>query len=153
MGTSMRVRILLALALVLALVVAAPAATGATKKKRTLQGTIHMAVIGPNGTGSKFAGEFAGKPLGRAALLFQNTVANNTSTGKAVIYTKKGTIRANATNQLQPQPDGSVNVPGSFKITGGTGRYKGATGSGSFDGVLPANSEIFEITVKGKIRY
>ena len=113
-----------------------------------------MAMIGPNGqSGSKFAGEFAGRPLRTAALLFRNTVANSESNGKAQIYTKRGTIRANTTNQVQPQPDGSVLFPGTFKITGGTGRYRGARGRGTFDGVLPANSTIFEVTVEGKIRY
>jgi hypothetical protein len=149
----MRSRILLALALALALVVV-PAATGATKKTRNLDATIHMAMIGENGpNGSKFAGELAGKPTGKAALLFQNTVTGSTSNGKGVLYTKRGTIRATATNELQPQPDGSVKLPGTFKITGGTGRYKGASGSGTFDGVLPANGTVFEVTLKGKIRY
>lgn len=150
----MRSRILLALTLVLALVVAPGAAEAAKKKTRDLRGTIHMAVIGPNGQdGSKFAGEYVGRPLGTAALLFRNTVANNVSTGRGLIYTKKGTIRARTTNQIQPQSDGSVLFPGTFRITGGTGRYKGARGRGTFDGVLPANSTIFELEVEGKIRY
>ena len=38
-------------------------------------------------------------------------------------------------------------------ITGGTGRYKDATGSGSFQGRLPANSTVYEFTLTGKIRY
>jgi hypothetical protein len=46
-----------------------------------------------------------------------------------------------------------VRVPGTYKITGGTRRYRGATGSGTFDGVLPANSTVFDITLKGKVRY
>jgi hypothetical protein len=151
----MRSRIILALTAALALIaVIAPGATGAAKKTRSLEATVHMAMIGPNGdSGSKFAGEFAGKPIGKAALLFRNTVTGSTSNGKGVLYTKRGTIRATATNELQPQPDGSVKFPGTFKITGGTGRYRDATGSGTFDGVLPANSTVFEVTFKGKIRY
>jgi hypothetical protein len=151
----MRSRILLSLAAAVAVIaVVAPGATGAAKRTRTLDATIHMAMIGPNGdSGSKFAGGFAGKPVGTAALLFKNTVTGSTSNGSGVLYAKRGTIRATATNELQPQPDGSVKLPGTFKITGGTGRYRGATGSGTFDAVLPANSTIFEVTVKGKIRY
>jgi len=152
----MRTRILVVVVALALSLVAAPAATGGqpAKKTRSLQGTLTMAMIGPNGqSGSKFAGEFAGRPLGKAAVLFQNTIEGSTSTGKAVIYTKRGTIRANATNQLQPQPDGSVQTPGTFKITGGTGRYRGASGSGTFEGGVPANSTIFVLTLKGKIRY
>lgn len=155
MGDLMRTRILLVAALAASLVVV-PAATGGqpAKKTRNLDATLRMAMIGPNGpSGSKFAGELTGKPLGRSAVLFQNTISGSTSTGKAVIYTKKGTIRANATNQLQPQPDGSVQTPGTFKVTGGTGRYRGATGSGTFEGGVPANGTVFELTLKGKLRY
>jgi|SRR4051794_25057997 hypothetical protein len=151
----MRLRILLALAAAVALfVVIVPGATGAAKKTRTLDATVHMATIGDNGSsGRKFAGEFVGTPLRRAALLFRNTLTGSTSDGKAVLYTKRGTIKATATNEIQPQPDGSVKFPGTFKITGGTGRYRGATGSGTFDGNQPANSTVIEATFKGKIRY
>ena len=150
----MRTRILLVAVLALSLV-AVPAATGGqSAKTRNLTGTLTMATIGPNGqSGSKFAGEFAGRPLRKSAVLFRNTITGTTSNGKAVIYTKKGTIRANAINQLEPQPDGSVNTPGTFKITGGTGRYRGASGSGTIEGGVPANSTVFTLTVKGKIRY
>jgi hypothetical protein len=132
-----------------------PVAVGQSQENtRPLRATIHMSIIGQNGErGSRFAGELVGRPLGTAALLFRNTISGSTSQGKAVLYTKRGTIRATATNELQPQPDGSVNLPGSFRITGGTGRYKGASGRGTFDGVLPANSSVFEVKVKGKIRY
>ena len=46
----------------------------------------------------------------------------------------------------------SSNGP-AFKITGGTGRYRDATGKGTFEARLPANSTVFEATLTGKIRY
>ena len=104
-----------------------------------------MAIIQSGVSGTKFAGEFIGKPVGTAALLVRSTLTGSTANGKAVLYTKRGTI-PRPLNELQPQPDGSVNLPGTFKITGGTGRFKGATGSGKFDGVGPANSDIFVVT-------
>jgi hypothetical protein len=153
MGKPMRYRILLVLALASALAVV-PSATGATTRTHALQATLHMAVIGPNGTnGNTYAGELVGKPTGRAALVARNTVSGSTSTGKVVEYAAAGKIFATIKNEIQPQADGSVRFPGSFKITGGTRRYKGATGSGTFEGVLPANSTIFEFTLKGKLRY
>jgi hypothetical protein len=150
----MRTRILLVVALVLSLVVV-PAATGQSgKRTRNINATLHMASIGDNPpSGQVFAGELTGKPFGRSGMTLRNQVSGQTSTGKAVVYAKNGTIRANVTNQLQPQPDGSVNVPGTFKITGGTGRYRDATGKGTFQARLPANSTVFEATLTGKIRY
>lgn len=86
-------------------------------------------------------------------MVLRNQVVGSTSTGKAVVYAKHGTIRANVVNQIEPQPDESVNLPGTFRITGGTGLYRGATGSGKFQARLPAGSTIYEATLKGKIRY
>jgi hypothetical protein len=151
----MRTRILVLAILALSLVVV-PAATGGqpAKKTRDLTGTLKLAMIGQNGQGgSRWAGELTGRPTGRSAVLFRNTLSGSTSNGKAVIYNKKGTIRATTINELQPQPDGSVQTPGTFKVTGGTGRYKGATGSGTFEGGVAANDTVFVLTVKGKIRY
>jgi hypothetical protein len=154
MGELMRTRILVVAAVVLSLVVAPAATAQAAKKTRTMTGSVHLAVIGENGeNGSAFAGELVGKPVRRAAVILRNEITGSTSNGKAVIYAKHGTIRANVVNELQPQPDGSVNLPGTFKITGGTGRYRGATGSGTFQALLPANSTIYEATISGKIRY
>jgi hypothetical protein len=154
MGKPMRTRILVVLALATATALAVvPAATAGTRA-HALQATLKMAVIGPNGqSGSTFAGELVGKPTGRSAVVLRNTVSGSTSTGKAVVYTSAGKLFATIRNEIQPQPDGSVRVPGTYKITGGTRRYRGATGSGTFDGGVPANSTIFEIKLTGKIRY
>ena len=150
----MRRRILL---LALALVAAAvPAASGQTaaRTSHSVDLNMRLAVINQNPpTGSVFAGEVKGKPLGTAAIIARNQVSGTTSTGKVVIYAKRGTIRANITNQIQPQPDGSVNFPGSFKVTRGTGLYEGITGKGSFDGIAAAGSTVIVFHVAGKLRY
>jgi hypothetical protein len=70
-----------------------------------------------------------------------------------VFYGKKGTVNVKTTNQTQPQADGSFKLPGTFKVTGGTGRYKGATGSGTFNGTLPKGGSVFTFEVVGKMRY
>ncbi|HKP20012.1 MAG TPA: hypothetical protein VJT68_00735 [Thermoleophilaceae bacterium] len=149
----MRSRILLALALVAALI-AVPVATGATKKRHALEMTARMAVISESGARPlRWAGEVVGKPTGRSALVLVSTASGPTSTGKAVLYTKHGTVLATTENAIEPQPDGAVRFPGTFKVTGGTGRYRGATGGGTFDGTVPANSNVLTAQLKGKIRY
>ena len=150
----MRTRILLVVALVLSLVVV-PAANGQSgERTRTFTASLKMASIGENPpSGSVFAGELVSRLLGRSGMTLRNQVNGSTSTGKAVVYTKNGTIRANVTNQLEPQADGSVSLPGTFRITGGTRRYRDATGRGTFQARLPANSTVFEATLTGRIRY
>jgi hypothetical protein len=153
MGKQMRYRMLpvLALAAVLALV---SVAAGATTKSHPLDATARMAVISPDGASPvKWAGEVVGKPAGRSAIVLKSTANGSDATGKATLYAKKGTIRATTANKIEPQPDGSVRFPGTFKIVGGTGRYRGATGSGTFDAAVPPNSNVLEATLKGKVRY
>jgi hypothetical protein len=151
----MRSRILLILAFVAALALVPVAATGAAAKKtRNLNVNVRMAAIDSNPpSGSVFAGEAKGKPIGTAALTARNQVSGSTSNGTAVVYAKRGTIKATIKNEIQPQPDGSAKLPGTFKITGGTGRYKGATGSGTFNGSSAPNATVLVIDIEGKIRY
>jgi hypothetical protein len=116
--------------------------------------TLRLAVINDNPpSGSVYAGEAKGKPFGTAAVTARNQVSGTTSTGKVVVYAKRGTLKANITNEIQPQPDGSVDFPGTFRVTGGTGLYKGATGKGRFDGSLAAGSTVYVFHVTGKLRY
>jgi hypothetical protein len=148
----MRFRILLALVLAAALI-AVPIATGATKKSHAVNSTARMAVVSESGAPTRWAGEVAGKPGGRSAILLRTTLSGATATGKAIQFTRNGVILATTTNTVEAQPDGSTRFPGTFKITGGTGRYRDATGSGTFEGILPANSNVLVATLKGKIRY
>ena len=149
----MRFRTLLALALVAALA-AVPIASGATTKSHTLNATVHMAVVSESGASPvRWAGEVTGKLTRRSAILLTSTAANGEATGKAILFTKKGTITATTANKVEPQPDGSVRFPGTFKVTGGTGRYRGARGSGTFEGAVPADSNVLDGTLNGHIRY
>ena len=56
------------------------------------------------------------------------------------------------------QQDGSINLNGTFDVLGGSGKYKGATGGGSFNGTLPSGSTlsvgtVVTFDVDGKARY
>jgi hypothetical protein len=151
----MRSRVLVVLSLAACLALSPALVPGAmAAKTRALKGTLHMAIIGNNGdNGRVFAGEMIGKPIPRSAVILRNKVEGTTSTGTATVYAKRGTIRASVKNEIQPQPDGSASLPGTFKVLGGTGAYRGATGNGTFTGTLPAGSTIFEVKLVGKIRY
>jgi hypothetical protein len=153
MEATMRSRILvLAVALVVVLVPAA--AIGQTATSHPIDVNLRLAVIADNPpSGNLYAGQVKGKPFGTAAVLARNQVSGTTSTGKAVIYAKRGTITANITSEIQPQPDGSAKFPGTFKVTGGTGLYKSATGKGKFDGAAAAGSTVIVFHVTGKLRY
>jgi hypothetical protein len=147
----MRTRILLAVALAISLV-AIPVATGqAGTRARNLDVSIRMAVI-DQAPGATFAGEARSRLTGRSGVVIDTVADGEEVVGKGVLYTARGLIRANTRNTVEPQADGSIRFVGTFKITGGTRRFKGATGSGTFNGILPANSTVYEIDLEGKIR-
>ena len=57
---------------------------------------------------------------------------------------------------MEPRPDGPHAVKGHFVITGGTGRFAGATGGGSFEGSEDISRVVIgegEISLLGRIRY
>lgn len=57
---------------------------------------------------------------------------------------------------LEPQPEGPHAVKGHFVVTGGTGRFAGATGGGTFEGTEDISRVVIgegEIALSGRIRY
>jgi hypothetical protein len=150
-----RPRSIIILAFAMAAALAPATATGEQPKKRphAIAASVRLAIIGANATDNFYAGQITGKPWGTAALLARNRASGSKSIGRAVIYATRGTVKAPIVNQVEPQPDGSVRFPGTFKITGGTGRYKGAKGKGEFNGVLPAGSNVFTFELRGNVRY
>jgi hypothetical protein len=151
---SIRMKLLALVAVVACGVIAAPQlATAAKKKSHTIAGTAKVAILESSGNRNIAAGRFTGKPAGTAAVLSKNTITGSTIKGSVVLYAKTGTVNVKTTNKTQAQTDGSVKLPGTFKVTGGTGRYKGATGSGTFNGTLPKGGTVFTFKVAGKVRY
>ena len=70
----------------------------------------------------------------RASVGSQAVVAHFTSdvTG----YFDRGTLKSTITGGATPHPDGTLDISGQTKITGGTGQYRGATGPGTFTGSI-----------------
>jgi hypothetical protein len=150
------VRFGLPLVLSLALMLAPASASGAAKQTRTLDVRARLAAIAPiTPTGATLAGDIRGRPIGLAAIIVKSRTSphGTTAEGSTVLFARKGTLKATIRNQIQPQPDGSTRYPGSFRVTGGSGAYKGARGSGSFDGVIPAGDTVFTFEVGGKLRF
>lgn len=63
-------------------------------------------------------------------------------TSRAVGFGPKGSLKAKLSGTGKPNPDGSTSFSGSGEITGGTGIYKGATGTVSFTGTVPKGSTV-----------
>ena len=89
--------------------------------------------------GDKIRADYNGKPFGKCKMTGKLVIPNTQQTWKC----KGGTVKLVAKGKV------AAVVTGTWKITGGTGKFKGAKGSGKFSGKLSDN--IF--TYKGTVKY
>lgn len=141
--------------LVAASVVAAATAQATTRQ--SLNGTVKLAELSHTGTppinGTAVeAGTYKGK-AGNGAITGTTSYAAPKFTAKLRTYNLKGTIVTTSTGAGQLNPDGSVSFSGTGKVVGGTGRYRGATGSFTFSGSQPKDSSVATFTIKGSYKY
>ena len=156
-------RLLTLVAVIAFAALAAPQVVSAKKKAHTVDATMTLAIIGQPTTGYEFVARLTGKPFGTSAAVGE-TVLTNTPTGlitvgrPVTVYAKKGTLNLESEDVVEFQPDGSISLNGTFDVLGGSGKYKGATGGGTFNGALPPGSSLTVGTVvtfdlDGKARY
>jgi len=96
-------------------------------------------------------GNVCGKQFRGATRLLITYTAPGQSTIASETFGPLGSFKAQAQGRGVPQPDGSTSLSGSGQITGGTGIYKGATGSLSSTGTRPANSHINIVHLTGTL--
>ena len=141
---------------------AAPQVASAKKKTHRVDATMTLAIIEqPEGI-NEFAARLTGKPFGTAAAIGGQTQTSTPTglitEGQPVVYAKKGTINLESRDVVEFQPDGSIHLNGTFEVLGGSGKYKGATGGGTFNGTLPPGSIltvglVVSFDLDGKVRY
>jgi hypothetical protein len=146
---------------ILALLVAAPAATAQSTHKynaTVMTATVSTANGYPNPGGhAVLAGSVLSPQLGPGTIL--DTVAMTgqsapnvfTFSGVEVGYFGDGTIRDTFTGTTTIQPDGSQAVVVKGRVTRGSGRYTGATGSYTFTGTTAPGSNVTTGTSSGSL--
>jgi hypothetical protein len=98
-------------------------------------------------------GTLCGKPFTGATRVVITYTAPGQSTITPETFGPLGSFKGQAQGRGVPQPDGSTALSGSGKFTGGTGIYKGATGSFSSTGTRPANSHINIVHLTGTLKF
>jgi len=141
------------LAAVLAAVAATPAGA-ATKKTYKYTSTV---LSGPVSTANGYpglggtatlAGSLKSKPFGDGAVVDRVTITGQPQPnviafkGTEVDYYSDGSLRNTLTGTATISADGTQNIVVNGRITGGTARYKGATGSYRFTGTTPPGSTV-----------
>jgi len=136
--------------------------TSAKKKTHTVDATMTLAIIEQPAGINEFAARLTGKPFGTAAAVGAvaqtNTPTGLITDGRPVVYAKNGTVNLHTTDVVEFQPDHSIRLNGTFEVLGGSGKYKGATGGGTFNAALPPGSSltvglVVRFDVDGKVRY
>jgi hypothetical protein len=75
--------------------------------------------------------------------------------GTNKVFYNKGTLKTTLDGTGGPNtgPEGGLIFSGTGEFTKGTGKYKGAKGTFSFEGTQPANSTVTTFTVTGSLKY
>ena len=78
---------------------------------------------------------------------------NGTFSGSSRFVDAAGTFKTRDTTSATPREDGSLEVSGTWRATGGTGRYVDATGSGTVSGTVEPDTGRTQLVYSGKLRY
>jgi hypothetical protein len=133
-GAVPRLRLLL-LPLLATLVIAAPAA-GATTHRDSAVGSVKQQSA--KGSTIVYTGTMKSSLLGRGRIRQVVRLEGATVTGSYTIAYKGGTLRGTIRARASISTKG-ITFTGTSRVTGGTGRFKGATGNASYSGTAALN--------------
>ena len=153
-----RVTWLLFLSLVAAVAVGVPAVAGAKPAKST-SGVIYASANHHEGTDLYVSGDLKDKLLGRGAIVYVVQAESGPTPGsvlvkadKITIFTTKGSLTGTGQAIQTFNPDGTATISdGTFKLTKGTGAYKGHKLTGTFTGTFGTDF-IYTFNYTGKYK-
>ncbi len=143
-------RATIAVVLAAAALVAVASGAGASGKTCTIHYKEDAAHVKNIKGGSVLAGIIDGKLCGKGfhgADRLSTTTSGGISTTHAQLFLPRGSIKATFTTH----GTASGGFSGSATITGGTGAYKGSTGSLTINGHTPKNSHVTTSTADGSV--
>lgn len=133
-----------------ALIAAFAAVPADAKTTRTDTVTATVKKTGQSGTALVYKGTVRSKVFGKGKVVEKIYGGLN---GTFVITYKHGKVRGSSTAKATADPDGGVDVKGTYTLTGGTGRYKKISGSGTFTGHSNADLSTATFRQHGKVSY
>jgi hypothetical protein len=144
-------RLLLVPSLLIVLAGSVPAVAQARTRHDSVVATVHKRA--QSGTKVLYTGTVRSTVFGRGTVRQTVRLRGLRASGRFVIRYARGTIRGTTTAVGRPRLNGTAVFTGTARITGGTGRYAGARGSGSYSGTsrLDLSSATFRQT--GTVSY
>lgn len=129
---------------------AALAATAGAAKTRTDTVTASVHKTGRSGTALVYKGVVHSKVFGRGRVV--EKIYGNLK-GTFVITYKGGKVRGSSTARTAPSSGGRLRVYGTYRLTGGTGRYRHISGHGTYSGTSSADLSRASFRQRGKVRF
>jgi hypothetical protein len=123
--------------------------TGHTSATQNVKDEAHLHLTGTNGSLLIEEGQATGQIPGKVKASFEIEAS---VTSNFWIYTRDGSISGQGKGTLHSTGPNS-SFGGSLKITGGSGRYKHAHGSGGFYGLLNRKTYAVTVQTSGKLTY
>lgn len=119
----------------------------ATASAKSTSGVVYASANHTEGNDVYVSGDLKDKLLGRGAIVYiiQASAGPEPASvllkaDKITLYTTKGSLTGTGQATLTSNPDGTATISdGTFKLTKGTGAYKGHTLKGTFTGTQSAD--------------
>ena len=130
-----------------AVLLAAPAGA-ATTHTDTVRASVHK--TGRSGTALVYKGTVRSKVFGRGKVVEK---VYGDLRGTFVITYKRGKVRGKTVAHTRSGSGGKLNVSGTYRLTGGTGRYRHVSGHGTFTGSSSTDLSRASFRQHGKVRF
>src|SRR3954447_25817389 len=138
----------LAVAVAALLAAAAPALARTTRTDR-MTAQVHSA--GHDSLGLLYKGTVRSRTFGRGTVV--EHIGALGLRGTFTITYRRGKVRGTSVAHARPRADGSLSFTGTYKLVGGTGRYRHVRGSGTFRGHGPADLSTATFTQSGRVSF
>ena len=131
-----------------ALLLAAPASARTT---RTDSVTAKVRSAGKDSQGLIYKGTVRSRVFGRGTVI--EHIGALGLRGTFTITYRHGKVRGTSVAHAKPRADGSLSFTGTYKLVGGTGRYRHVRGHGTFRGYGPSDLSTATFTQSGRVSY
>jgi hypothetical protein len=125
--------------------------TASAAKNHSVNVTAQLAQVQP-GPNPVTAGPLTGFGA-NGVLITRGRITGITLKGTLRAYNTAGSATATFSVVITVAPDGSATFAGTATVTGGTGRYQGATGRLTIDGSSPALGAVATFHARGTLKY
>jgi hypothetical protein len=111
----------------------------------------HLHLVSADGNTLVESGRAAGTLPGTVEVSL--TLGDRTATSSFTIHTSGGTISGQGSGRLEPGKGGYDSFGGSVAVVRGTGRYRGASGTGGLYGAIYRVNDALSVQVTGELHY